>query len=76
VNARFLCRNRSLLAAGQIVEEDSYLVDFPFDGQIQTLEASFMSAVDILIGIHMLRQYRLVIDFPAGFIRLDRDVLP
>ena len=25
VNARFLCRNRSLLAAGQIIEEDSYL---------------------------------------------------
>jgi predicted aspartyl protease len=71
VNARFLCRNRSFLAAGQIIEEDSYLVDFPFDGQTQIAEATFVAGSEILIGTHMLREYRLVIDFPARTLRLN-----
>ncbi|MBM3223255.1 MAG: hypothetical protein FJZ47_05560 [Candidatus Tectomicrobia bacterium] len=33
VNARHLGRITSLLGSGQRVEEDLYLVDFPFDGQ-------------------------------------------
>jgi predicted aspartyl protease len=72
VNTRFLCRNRSFLAAGQIVEEDSYLVDFPFDGQIQLVEATFVSGSEILIGTHLLRCYRLTIDFPGQTVHLHR----
>lgn len=63
VNARFICRIRSFLAAGQLVEEDSYLVDFPFDGQVVTAEATFVGGDEILIGTHLLRQYLLEIDF-------------
>jgi predicted aspartyl protease len=76
VNARFLCRNRSLLAAGQIIEEDSYLVDFPFDGQTEIAEATFVPGREILVGTHLLRQHQLTIDFPAGTLRLDRDGHP
>ncbi len=72
MNARFLCRNRSLLAAGQIVEEDSYLVDFPFDGLTQVAEASFVSGSEVLIGTHLLRQYSLLIEFPARTLQLTR----
>lgn len=76
VNARFLCRNRSLLAAGQVIEEDSYLVDFPFDGQTELVEASFNPGGDVLIGTHLLRRYHLTIDFPARTLRLDRGDSP
>jgi predicted aspartyl protease len=71
LNARFLCRNRSLLAAGQIVEEDSYLVDFPFDGRIELAEATFAPGEELLIGTHLLRRHVLTIDFPAQTLRLD-----
>lgn len=72
VNARFLCRNLSLLAAGQLIEEDSFLVDFPFDGRILLAEATFAGHDEILIGTHLLRDYRLEMDFPAQTVRLER----
>ena len=74
VNARFICRNRSLLAAGQIIEEDTYAVDFPFDGQVRLAEATFAAHDEILIGTHLLREHRLEIDFPAGTVRLERAI--
>jgi len=76
LNARFLCRNRSLLAAGQVVEEDCYLVDFPFDGQTELAEATFVPSQELLIGTHLLRQYHLAINFPARTLRLHRDGQP
>jgi len=74
LNARFLCRNRSLLAAGQIIEEDSYLVDFPFDGLTLVAEATFVPGGEILIGTHLLRQYSLLIEFPARTLQLNRAI--
>ncbi len=50
VNARFLNRTLSLLAGGQIIDEDTYLVDFPFDGQTVLAEATFVSGGEILVG--------------------------
>jgi predicted aspartyl protease len=72
VNARFICRNRSSLAAGQIIEEDTYVVDFPFDGQTSLAEATFADHDEILIGTHLLREYRLEIDIPSQAVRLER----
>ena len=72
VNARFICRNRSLLAAGQIIEEDTYVVDFPFDGRSDLAETTFTDQAEILIGTHLLRDYRLEMDFPAQTVRLER----
>lgn len=72
VNPRFICRNRSLLAAGQIIEEDTYIVEYPFDGQISLAEATFADHDEILIGGHLLREHCLEIDYPAQSVRLER----
>lgn len=72
VNARFLIRTSFLLAAGQTVEEDVYLVDFPFDGQTYSAEATFVERDEILIGTNLLRDHLLEVDFPAQTVRLER----
>ncbi|HUE72807.1 MAG TPA: hypothetical protein VMP01_18115 [Pirellulaceae bacterium] len=72
VNARFLCRIRSLLAAGQIIEEDNYLVDLIFDELLVTAEATFTDSSELLIGTGLVRSYRLVIDFPKQTLRLEK----
>jgi predicted aspartyl protease len=74
VNARFKGRYRSLLAGGQIIEEDTYRVVFPFDGQTVTAEATFVTAGEILVGTHLIRRYRLEIDFPNRKVLLERTV--
>ena len=40
LNARFIGRTSSLLGGGQSVEEDVYLVDFPFDDRTVHAEAT------------------------------------
>jgi hypothetical protein len=60
------------LASGQSIEEDIYSVDFPFDGQTVRAEASFVPGDTILVGTGMLSSYRLVIDFPARAVLLER----
>lgn len=72
VNARFVGRVTSLLAANQRIEEDVYLVDFPFDGQKVKAQATFVGGDEILVGTRLLRMYRLRIDFPAGIVILER----
>lgn len=72
VNARFLCRVRSLLAAGQSVDEDNYLVEIQFDGKIVTAEATFSPGREILVGTHLLRRYRLEINFDQRSVVLER----
>ena len=72
MNPRFLLRIRFILAAGQSVEEDVSLVDFPFDGQAYQTEATFVDRDEILIGTYLLRDPLLEIDFPAKTVRLKR----
>ena len=72
VNARFIGRIHVALGGGQHVEEDVYLVDFPFDGETLLVEATFVSGQEILLGTHLLRRYRLTIDFPARTVQLER----
>ena len=71
VQARFIGRMASLLASGQRMEEDLYLVEFPFDGQVVQAEATFVPNGDILLGTRLLRSYRLEIDFPAQSVVLQ-----
>lgn len=71
VNAQHLGRITSLLGSGQRVEEDLSLVDFPCDGQVVVLEATFAPSPDILIGTHLLRTYRLTIDFARRTLQLE-----
>ncbi|MCS6859572.1 MAG: hypothetical protein NZT92_04535 [Abditibacteriales bacterium] len=72
LNARFAGRVRSLLAAGQSIVEDRYLVDFPFDGQTVVAVATFVPGDEILIGTNLLRAYRLEINFVARTVLLER----
>ena len=65
----------SSLAGGQTIEEDVYLVDFPFDGQIVQARATFVVGSEILIGTHLLREYRLQIDFVRRTVVLERDFI-
>ena len=72
VNARFLGQARSLLAGGQMIIEDIYLVDFPFDGQVVSAEATFVAGSEILPGTHLMRYHRLEVWFAAGTVLLER----
>jgi clan AA aspartic protease len=71
VNAQFVGRATSLLAANQRIEEDVFLVDFPFDGRMARAQATFVDGDEILIGTRMLREYRLRIDFPARTVTIE-----
>jgi clan AA aspartic protease len=72
VNAQFVGRVASLLAANQSVEEDVYLVDFYFDGNSVRVEATFVDGAEILIGTGMLQDYRLQIDFPDRAVTVEK----
>jgi len=54
------------------VQEDAFLVDFPFDGQTVGAQATFVSGDEILIGTRMLRDYRLRIDFPGQTVVIEK----
>jgi len=72
VNAQFVGRLTSLLAANQQTEENVFLVDFPFDGRTVRAQATFVDGGEILIGTGMLGDYRLQIDFPARTVAIDK----
>ncbi len=72
LNARYIGQMTSALAGGQTIEEAIYVVDFPFDGKLIQAEASFVASHQILIGTHLLREYRLVIDFVNQTVELER----
>jgi len=72
LNARYVGRVTSALAGGQTIEEDVYLVDFPFDGKVTQTEATFVADRQILIGTRLLREYRLQVDFVSQTVELER----
>ena len=72
VNARPRGRVVSILAANQQIEEDVFLVDFPFDGQTMRVEATFVESQQILIGMRLLRDYRITIDCPARSVAIEK----
>jgi predicted aspartyl protease len=72
LNDEFDGRITSLLAGGQIVSEDAYLVDFPFGGETIRESATYAPGSEILIGTRLLRDYRLEIDFVGRTLVLER----
>jgi len=72
LNARFIGRMSSLLASGQQIEQDVYLVNVPFDGRTVIAEATFVPGDELLIGTQLLQQYRLEIHFPDQTVRLEK----
>ena len=69
---RFIGRMSSFIMADVQVEENVYLVDFPFDGRVVSAEATFVTGDEILIGTQLLRSYWLEINFPERTVRLGR----
>ena len=55
-----------------MLDEDSYLFYFPFEGESLRAEATFVRGAEILIGTRLLRRHRLEIDFVSGSVILDR----
>ena len=72
LKSRYVGRLTSALAGGQTIEEDVYRVSFPFDGQIVQAEATFVLDGQILVGTHLLRDYRLAVDFVRKTVELER----
>jgi predicted aspartyl protease len=72
LNALFGGRANAALAGDQSVEEDLYLVDFPFDGQMVQAEATFVSGSRILIGTRLLSEYSLQINFVSKIVQLEQ----
>ena len=75
LNARYVGQVTSALAGGQTIEESVYLVDFPFDGKVIQAEATFVANHEILIGTHLLREYRLLVNFVSRTVELERLLL-
>ena len=72
VQPQFKGQFHSLLAGGQTILEDTFEVQFPFDGQTVIAEATFTNSSEILLGTGMLRRYRLGIHFPKQTVKLNR----
>jgi len=71
VVARPIGRAWTVLAGGQSIEEDLFLVEIDFDGQMMVAEATFAEVEVGLVGTHLIREYRLTIDFVGRTIRLE-----
>ena len=72
VNARYLGTFPFALAGGQTIQEDVYLVEFPFDGEVVRARATFVADNQILIGTRLLRDYRLQVNFVTRTVELER----
>lgn len=72
LNPRYVTQTEWLLAGGQRAVEDTYEVDFLFDGVVVRAEVTFTPGDTILVGTHLLRHHRLTIDFPAQTVLLER----
>lgn len=70
LNERYVGRVTSALAGGQIIEEDAYQVDFPFDGRIIRADATFVNGTEILIGTRLLQRHRLTINFVTQSVKI------
>lgn len=72
LGARYVGRTTVSLGGGQTIEEDVYLVDFPFDGRTVQAEATFVSGTRILVGTRLLRGYRLEVNFMDKTVVVER----
>lgn len=73
VNPRYSGQISSALAGGQVIDEDTFDVDFPFDGEMILATATFVPAGNILIGTKLLKQHRLLIRFVSKTVELERE---
>lgn len=69
---RYVGQVTSALAGGQVVEEEVFLMDFPFNGRSVQVEATFVSGNHILVGTRLLRGHRLEVNFASKVVELER----
>ncbi len=74
LNAAYVGQITSALVGGKMLEEAVYLVDLPFDDKVIEAEATFVPGSGMLIGTHLLREYRLLINFASRTVELERVV--
>jgi predicted aspartyl protease len=72
LDAEYVGPLMSSLAGGQTIVEDCYQVRFPFDGEVVTVQATFVDARSILIGTRLIQGYVLTVDFPKRAVQLER----
>ena len=68
----YLGPTKFALAGGQTLVETVYLVEFPFDGEVIRARATFAPDSQILLGTHLLRDYRLQVNFVTRTVELER----
>ena len=68
----YLGPTKFVLAGGQTIEADVYLVEFPFDGKVIEAEVTFVADSQILLGTRLLRDYRLQVNFVTRTVELER----
>lgn len=73
LNDQPIGRLRAALAGGQVIEEDAFSVDFPFDGETYQAIVTFVPESQILIGTHLLRDHTLHIRFAGKTLQLERE---
>ena len=61
-----------LLGTGQTSTVITYAVKVTIDSEEFVTEAFFSPSDEFLIGLDLLREFRLTIDFPAGTVLLER----
>ena len=66
--------SRTILGGGTVITEDLFRIDFPFDGEDVPALAAFAPVDQSLIGTHLLRNYRLDINFVARTVLLEKIV--
>lgn len=74
LNPQYIGEVTSVLAGGQTIVEELYRVNFLFDGKMIPAEATFVVNSDILVGTHLLQEYRLEIDFVRRTVVLEKAV--
>ena len=67
---RYVSEGYSMLAGGLSTVQAFYQVRVPFDGQVVEALATFVDEETILLGTGLLKEYVLLIDFPAGSVHL------
>lgn len=74
LNLPVLSHARYQLGDGSIVVVPIHEAAIELGGVDHSVEAVFSTADEVLLGTLLLKGYRLVIDYPAGTVSLDRPV--
>ena len=67
----FYAETEIVLGDGQIVVEELFTIDFPFDGVIRSIQTSFVDTNEILIGTLLLEDHRLEVNFVTRTVELE-----